>query len=110
MLEAERRQDLPRHEIREIGIKLALGAARSSVLWHVLRDTIVVSATGIAIGLFVAVALAESVSAFLFGLAPRDPVTLMGSAAVLLAVALVAGYLPARKAASVDPIRALRTE
>jgi ABC-type antimicrobial peptide transport system permease subunit len=95
---------------REIGIKLALGAARSSVLWHVLRDTIVVSAAGIAVGLVVAVALAESVSAFLFGLAPRDPVTLGGSAAVLLAVALVAGYLPARKAAGVDPMRALRTE
>jgi predicted permease len=95
---------------REIGIKLALGAARSSVLWHVLRDTIVVSATGICAGLVVAVALAESVSAFLFGLAPRDPRTLAGSAVVLLAVALVAGYLPARKAASVDPIQALRTE
>jgi putative ABC transport system permease protein len=95
---------------REIGIKLALGAARSSVLWHVLRDTIVVSATGIAIGLVVAVALAESVSAFLFGLAPRDPATLGASALVLLAVTLVAGYLPARKAAAVDPMRALRTE
>ncbi len=95
---------------REIGIKLALGATRASVLWQVLRDTIAVSATGIVIGLAAAVALAESVAAFLFGLAPRDPGTLGGSAAVLLAVTLVAGYLPARKAASVDPMRALRTE
>jgi len=95
---------------REIGIKLALGAARSSVLWHVLRDTFVVSATGIAIGLFTAVVLAQSVAAFLFGLEPRDPWTLAGSAAVLLVTTLVAGYLPARKAAGVDPMRALRTE
>ncbi len=95
---------------REIGIKLALGAARSSVLWHVLRETMVLAATGIAAGLFVAVVMAESVSALLFGLAPRDPLTLVASAAVLLAVTLVAGYLPARKASAVDPMRALRTE
>ena len=96
---------------REIGIKLALGAARSSVLWHVLRDTIVVSATGIAIGLVRGGrAGRKRLPAFLFGLAPRDPATLGASAAVLLAVTLVAGYLPARKAAGVDPIRALRTE
>jgi predicted permease len=95
---------------REIGIKLALGAARTSVLLQVLRDTLTVSAAGIAIGLFAAVALAEGVSAFLFGLAPRDPLTLVGSAAVLLVTTLVAGYLPARKAAAVDPMQALRTE
>ena len=95
---------------REIGIKLALGAARSLVLWHVLRDTIVVSAAGILVGLVAAFVLAESVSALLFGLAPRDPVTLAGSAAILLVVALVAGYMPARRAAAVDPMRALRTE
>jgi len=95
---------------REIGIRLALGAARSGVLWQVLRETAVLSCTGIAIGLAGALAAARVVSTFLFGLTPRDPVTLAGTAAILLLTTIVAGYLPARRAAGVDPSRALRTE
>jgi predicted permease len=95
---------------REIGIRLALGAARAAVLRGVLRETAMLSATGIAIGLAIAFAATTTVSTFLFGLTPRDPATLVVSAAILLATTLAAGYLPARRAARVDPMRALRTE
>ena len=95
---------------REIGIRLALGAARSTVLWQTLRDTFSVAATGIMTGIGGALLLAESVKVLLFGLEPRDPLTLVGSASILLVTTLLAGYLPARKAAAVDPMQALRTE
>lgn len=95
---------------REIGIRIALGAARSRLLWQVLRETTVLSCIGIAIGLVGALALARVVSTFLFGLTPRDPMTLAGTAAILLVTTIVAGYLPARRAAGVDPMCALRTE
>ena len=95
---------------REIGIRLALGAARSWVLWQVLRETALLSCAGIAIGLAGALAAARLIATFLFGLTPRDPLTLVATAAILLVTTLVAGYLPARRAASVDPSRALRSE
>jgi macrolide transport system ATP-binding/permease protein len=95
---------------REIGIRLALGAARATVLRGVLRETTVLSLTGIAIGLAIAFAVTKAVSTFLFGLTPRDPMTLAATAAILLLTTGIAGYLPARRAASVDPMRALRTE
>ena len=95
---------------REIGIRIALGAARSTVLWQVLRETALLSCAGILIGLAGALAAARVVSTFLYGLTPRDPVTLGVTAAILLATTIAAGYLPARRAAAVDPMRALRTE
>ena len=95
---------------REIGIRLALGAARSSVLWQMLRETALLSCAGIAIGLAGALASARLIATFLFGLTARDPLTLVATAAILLTTTLVAGYLPARRAASVDPSRALRSE
>ena len=95
---------------REIGIRIALGAQRTDLLWQVIRETLTVSVAGLVIGLGAALATTRVVSSFLFGLSPRDPFTLLTTSAVLVVTALLAGYLPARRAASVDPIRALKTE
>jgi putative ABC transport system permease protein len=95
---------------REIGIRIALGAQRAALQWQVIRETLTVSAAGIMIGLIAALVTTNLVSAFLFGLSPRDPFTLVASVLVLLATSLVAAYLPARRAAAIDPIRVLKTE
>ena len=95
---------------REIGIRIALGAQRSMVLWKTMTETLRICVAGAVIGLAAALATTRVVSTFLFGLSPRDPLTLIGTTVVLVVTALVAGYLPARRAASTDPVRALRTE
>ncbi len=95
---------------REIGIRMALGAARVSVLWMVLREAIVLVVAGVLLGLPVALGLSRLVESQLFGLSSTDPMTL-GIAAILLSVvATVAAYLPARRATRVDPMLALRYE
>jgi predicted permease len=95
---------------REIGIRMALGAERTRVLWLVLREVAVLASTGIAIGLAAAFYLTRKIQAQLFGLSPHDPMTLVGAVALLLLVALVAGLIPARRATAIDPMVALRTE
>lgn len=95
---------------QEIGIRMALGAARGSVLWMVLRDVVTLAAVGILLGLPAAALLSRFVESQLFGLSPTDPLTLVLSALALSSVALLAGYLPARRATRVDPIVALRYE
>jgi len=95
---------------REIGIRLALGARPGRVLWGMLRETLLVSLAGVAVGLAGAWFATRTVSTFLFGLSPRDPPTLVAVCATLLLTTLVAGYLPARRAAAIDPARAIRNE
>jgi hypothetical protein len=95
---------------RETAIRLALGATRRSVLMRFLRESAVVSVAGVAIGLAAALAATRTVAAFLFELKPNDPVILGSMAAVLIATGLVAGILPARSAAAIEPATALRSE
>ena len=95
---------------REIGIRMALGARRGNVLWQVLRQTLVVSVIGILIGVGAVLLSARYVSTLLFGLSERDPVTLAGVALMLLCTAMIAGFFPARRAASLDPVTAIKSE
>jgi len=92
----------------EIGVRLALGATRGEILWLVLRGTFVPVFAGIAAGVGLAVLLARLVASLLYGLSPGDPAILISSAAVLMAMAVLASLAPAVQAARLDPVRALR--
>jgi predicted permease len=92
----------------EIGIRLALGAAREQIQAIVLRETGWLALSGVIIGLLVTIALIRLVKSMLYGLTPKDPITLGGSALLLLLVAFVAGWAPAYRASRVDPAEALR--
>jgi predicted permease len=94
----------------EIGIRLALGAQRSRVLWMVLRQVAILAAAGLAIGLPITWLTGPVTSAYLFGLPARDPATIAVAAAVMVAVALAAGLRPARRAARMEALAALRSE
>ncbi|HEX8878396.1 MAG TPA: ABC transporter permease [Candidatus Acidoferrum sp.] len=95
---------------REIGVRVALGAQQASVRWMILRETLTLAALGIAIGIPSGLAATRLIASMLFGLSPSDSSTIATACLVLLVVALVAGYLPARRASSIDPIVALRIE
>jgi predicted permease len=94
----------------EIGIRMALGAQRSDVIQLVLRETLLLVALGVGVGLATALATTRLISSQLFGLAPTDPITITMAILLLLGVAALAGYLPARKAAQTDPMLVLRNE
>jgi predicted permease len=94
----------------EIGIRMAMGAQSSSVVWMVLRGALLLVGTGIAIGVPVALALTRVISSLLFELKPTDPATISASIVVLVLVAVIASYLPARRASQIDPMAALRYE
>jgi ABC-type antimicrobial peptide transport system permease subunit len=95
--------------IQEIGIRMALGASAWNVQFSVLRQTMLMVLAGLAIGSVGAFALARLLSSLLYGISPNDPVTFLAMTGLLTLVALAAGYLPARRAAAVDPISALRS-
>jgi hypothetical protein len=95
---------------REIGVRMALGASASDIVRLVLRGSLLMAVVGIAIGEVVAALLGRFAEPLLFETSPRDPAVFAGVAAVLLAVAMVATFLPARRARSVNPVEALRVE
>ena len=97
------------HRTREIGIRMALGAQAGDVRRLFLRHGLLLTAAGIGLGIGVALALTRVMSALLFGVSPMDPVTYATVAAGLATVALLATYLPARRASRIDPIIALRS-
>jgi putative ABC transport system permease protein len=95
---------------REIGLRMALGAQQSGVLWWIAGQGMLVAVAGIGVGLASAYALSRLLATLLFGIQPRDPLTFSAVAALLSAVALAACLVPARRASRVDPIVALRDE
>jgi ABC-type antimicrobial peptide transport system permease subunit len=94
----------------EIGIRMALGAGRADMLWLVMRESMFLLLTGVAVGIPVTVAGGRLVGSMLFGVRARDPANLLAAVIMLVLVAALAGYLPARRAARVDPMVALRHE
>ncbi len=93
----------------EIGIRMALGASRGKVQMHVLRRTMALAVIGIAIGFIASLAVSRLIASVLFRTAPSDPLTFVGMVFLLGTVALVAGYLPARRASKIDPMTAVRS-
>lgn len=94
----------------EIGVRMALGAERGHVIWMVLREALLLVSMGVAAGVPVALALSRLVASLLYGLRPSDAETISAVVGLLVLVAAVASYLPARRASRVDPMAALRYE
>ncbi len=99
-----------RRRVREFGLRIALGASAEQVVRSVLRDSFKLTAIGLAIGFVLSVAAGVLMARFLYGITPTDPLTYVGVFTLLATASLVACYLPARRAARVDPLVALRTE
>ena len=95
---------------REIGIRVALGAEPSKVLWMVLRDSLAMQAIGTIVGLSAAMTLTRYEESLLFGVRPQDPATIAGAVVLLSLVTILAGFVPAKRAARVQPIEALKQE
>jgi ABC-type antimicrobial peptide transport system permease subunit len=94
----------------EIGVRMALGAERHDVLRLVMRESMILVLIGVSFGLGGIALTARSIASLLFGLAPIDPMTIAGAVSVMVLLAGIAGYLPARRASLIDPMVALRYE
>jgi len=94
----------------EIGIRMALGARSERIIWLVLRQTLLLVLAGVAAGVPLAIWLSRFTKSLLFGVAPADPLIIAGSVALLISIAILAGFLPARRASRIDPMVALRYE
>jgi len=95
---------------REVGIRIALGAEPAALKWLFVRKGLILNCAGVIVGLALAGCLSRWISSVLFGITPLDPLTYIASGALIAAAALVASYIPARQAASVDPMETLRSE
>jgi predicted permease len=95
---------------KEIGIRIAIGARTAHVLWGILREALVVSLIGVALGMVASLYATRYVADLIYGLSPRDPSTMAAVAATLLVTALVSALLPARRAAAMDPVQAIKAE
>jgi predicted permease len=95
---------------REIGIRMAFGAKKSELQWMFVRFALSLTGVGVAIGMVTAAALMQLMKSLLFGISPLDPFTYLTVPLVLAAAAILASYLPARRAAAIDPVEALRAE
>jgi putative ABC transport system permease protein len=95
---------------REIGVRVALGADRLAIFMQMLRESLMTAGTGVAIGLLASVALTRYLEALLFEVKPGDPAVYLSVAILMMSVAAAASYFPSRRAATVDPVVALRDE
>ena len=94
----------------EIGVRMALGAARQQVLWMILRDSLYLVAAGLVVGLPLAWFASKLMASMLYRLSAHDPVSFVAAGLGVLVVSLAAAFIPARRAASVEPMQALRAE
>jgi ABC-type antimicrobial peptide transport system permease subunit len=95
---------------REIGIRMALGADSGLVVWMVMREVLTLAAAGVVVGLGAAWAATRLIEAQLFGVAPTDLLTMAAATLGIVTVAVLSGYFPARRATTIDPVRALHWE
>jgi ABC-type antimicrobial peptide transport system permease subunit len=94
----------------EIGVRMALGARPYDAAWPIMRNALSLAAFGLLIGIPLALGLNQALRRVLFGIKPHDPITIIASIFLLLIIAAIAAWLPARRAAKVDPMEALRYE